>query len=162
MVCGARRDGLSVKRLLLLAFVSIIASLIGAGTTLAQSYKVDAADSNSLTTYLRQHRLPLVGAQVLSDAAGNRRIVLYGFVATEFGKNDAAAQALAFIQNGAQAVTTPPQVENRIEIRPEIARMKPQAGTAAAGNSGTKSLDQVLDEIDRYGVTTVPPSSGPK
>jgi hypothetical protein len=89
---------------------------------------------------------------VLSDAAGERRIVLYGFVATEFGKNDAARKALAFVGRPGE---TAPQVENRIEIRPEIAGMKALAAPAAP-NSGAETLDQVLDDIDRYGVTMAP------
>jgi len=140
----------------------IAALLIAAPATFAQSYKVDPADSQSLTTYLRQHRLPLVGAQVLGDAAGNRRIVLYGFVATDFGKNDAAHKALAYIQNSGHAGTSVPQVENRIEVRPEIARMKTHAAAAGATDSGNESIDQVLDDIDRYGVTMAPGEPEPK
>jgi hypothetical protein len=137
------------------------ALLIPARATLAQSYKVDGALSQSLTTYLRQHRLPLVGAQVLADGAGNRRIVLYGFVATDFGKNDAARQAVAYVGNAVQEGTTAPQVENRIEIRPEIAKMKMPAGPTAA-DSANESLDQVLDDIDRYGVSMAPAQAKPK
>ena len=140
----------------------IAALLIAAPATFAQSYKVDAADSQSLTTYLRQHRLPLVGAQVLGDAAGNRRIVLYGFVATDFGKNDAATKALVYIQNSAQAGTPVPQVENRIEVRPEIARMKTHAAAAGTTDSGNESLDQVLGDIDRYAVTMAPGERNPQ
>jgi hypothetical protein len=139
----------------------IAAVLIGSRATLAQSYKVDTADSQSLTTYLRQHRLPLVGAQVLSDSTGNRRIVLYGFVATEFGKNDAAAKALAYVKNEGRTGMPAPQVENRIEVRPEIARMKPQNATAAASASANESLDQVLNDIERFGVTMAPESNPP-
>jgi hypothetical protein len=128
--------------------------------TFAQSYKVDSAQSQSLTTYLRQHRLPLVGAQVLGDVAGNRRIVLYGFVATEYGKSDAAQKALTYVQNGARAGARAPQVENRIEVRPEIAQMKTQ--TTPAADSGNQSLDQVLDDIDRFGVSMAPAGPGPK
>src|SRR5437899_792179 len=74
----------SLKRLVLgLVFCSLLP-----GASFAQSYKVDTSDTQSLTSYLRQHRLPLVGAQVLTNGAGDRRIVLYGFVATQFGKND--------------------------------------------------------------------------
>jgi hypothetical protein len=154
MIISAWRCCRNVKRVgLVPAFC--IAMLIPAVTTFAQSYQVDASDSQSLTTYLRQHRLPLVGAQVLGDSAGNRRIVLYGFVATELGKDDAARQALAYLQNGSPAGSAAPQVENRIEIRPEIARMKPRAAPATA-DSGNQSLDQVLDDIDRYGVTIAP------
>jgi hypothetical protein len=160
MISGVRQR--SVKRLRPVVAFCIAALLIAASATFAQSYKVDAADSQSLTTYLRQHRLPLVGAQVLGDTAGNRRIVLYGFVATKFGKKDAAHKALAYIGKGAQAGTPAPQVENRIEVRPEIARMKTQAAPAAAMDSDNKSLDQVLDNIERYGVTMAPAGPNPK
>jgi hypothetical protein len=159
MISDARRDDSSIKRLRSLMAFWIAALFIGAVATFAQSYKVDATDGQSLTTYLRQHRLPLVGAQVLGDVAGNRRIVLYGFVATEFGKNDAARKALAYVERGARAGTPAPQVENRIEIRPEIARMRTQATTAAVVNSGNESLDQVLDDINHFGVTMMPESS---
>ena len=159
MISGARQRGLSIKRVRSMMAIWIAALLIGAGATFAQSYKVYSADSQYLTAYLRQHRLPLVGAQVLGDVAGNRRIVLYGFVATEFGKNDAAREALAYIESRARAGTSAPQVENRIEIRPEIARMKTQATTATAADSGNESLDQVLDDISRFGVTTMPEPS---
>jgi hypothetical protein len=162
MFCGAGRAALSVRCLRLLALLGIAALLVRTSVTFAQSYEVDAANTRYLTTYLRQHRLPLVGAQVLSDAAGNRRIVLYGFVATEFGKNDAAAKALAFVQNEAQAGAAAPQLENRIEIRPEIGRMKPEATMGEAAVSGSKSLDQVLDEIGRYGVTMAPAGPSPR
>ena len=113
----------------------------------ADSYKVEAKGSQDLTVYLRQHRLPLVGAQVLEDAAGDQRVVLYGFVATDFGKNDAARKAREYLKSSDIAI------DNRIEVRPEIARMRPQAAPAAAGAAGNESLDQVLNDIDRYGVS---------
>jgi hypothetical protein len=141
----------SLKRLVLA--LALCCCLPGASR--AQSYKVDTAETRSLTTYLRQHRLPLVGAQVLANGAGDRRIVLYGFVATEFGKNDAARKALAYVENGSQAGTLTPTVENRIEIRPEIARMKGPAAPSAADTSH-ESLDQVLNDIERYGITMAP------
>ena len=153
MVRAVRRCGSGIRCLRLTVVFWIAALFIGTGTGTAQDYKVDAGDSQSLTTYLRQHRLPLVGAQVLSDTAGNRRIVLYGFVATEFGKSDAANKALAYIKNGAQAGTPAPQVENRIEVRPELVRMKTHGTSAASGN---ESLDQVLDDINRFGIKLAP------
>jgi hypothetical protein len=155
MTGGAQRCSASLKRLGLVA-AFCIAWLISARAIFAQTFKVDGPRSQSLTTYLRQHRLPLVGAQLLRDSAGNQRIVLYGFVATEFGKNDAPRQALAYIENGAPAGTSAATVENRIEIRPEIARMKTNTAPATAADASSKSLDQVLDEIDRYGITLAP------
>lgn len=93
---------------------------------------------------------------MLNGSTGNQRIVLYGFVATEFGKNDAASKALAYIKNETRAGALAPPIENRIEVRPEIARMKPQTATAAAPASSSESLDQVLNDIDRFGVTIAP------
>ncbi len=142
------QDFVRTIRLLLVAAFTL-AVLLGMSPVLfAQSYNVDAAASQALTAYLREYRLPLVGAQVLSDAAGNRRIVLYGFVATELGKNDATRKALAYLK----AKDIP--AENRIEVRPEIARMKSdRAAATQAADSGNESIDQVLDDIDRYGVS---------
>jgi hypothetical protein len=159
MTRSVQRSNLGVKCLGLVMACWVAASFIWSRATLAQSYKVDAADSQSLTTYLRQHRLPLAGAQILSDSAGNRRIVLYGFVATEFGKNDAAAKALAYVKNEARTGMLAPQIENRIEVRPEIAQMKPQSAMVAASASANESLDQVLKDIDRFGVTMAPESN---
>jgi hypothetical protein len=153
-----RRRYSSLKRLLLV-LTFCFASPIGAG--FAQSYKVDSPESQSLTTYLRQHRLPLVGAQVLTGGSGNRRVVLYGFVATEFGKNDAARKALAYVENGLPVGTPAPNMENRIEIRPEISRMPTQSPPAIA-DTRHESLDQVLNDIDRYGVTMAPAEPNPR
>ena len=47
-------------------------------------YTKDDSRSEELTNYLKSHRLPLVGAQVLADpSSGQHVIVLYGFVATD-------------------------------------------------------------------------------
>jgi len=161
MTGAAQRCSASLKRLGLMA-AFCIAWLISVRAIYAQTFKVDGPRSQSLTTYLRRHRLPLVGAQLLRDNVGSQRIVLYGFVATELGKNDAARQALGYVENGALAGTSAPTVENRIEIRPEIARMKTDTAPTRAAGAGSKSLDQVFDEIDRYGITLAPAEPIPK
>ncbi len=138
-----------------LALACCILLLVADGLILAQSYTVAPHASQSLTTYLRQHRLPLVGAQVLKDGGGNRRIVLYGFVATELGRNDAARMAVEYVENRGRTEAPAPTLENRIEVRPEIARLKAPVA-APALDTGQESLDQVLNHIDRYGVTMVP------
>jgi hypothetical protein len=119
----------------------------------AQTYKVDAATSQSLTAYLRQHRLPLAGAQVLTNGSGQRRVVLYGFCATEFGRNDASHKAMTFLKSNDIPI------DNRIAVRPEIASMKTAGDTVRPAASNPQSLDQVLDEIDRYGVSFAPQQS---
>lgn len=133
-------------------------ALAAAPSALAQQYTADAAQSQALTSYLREHRLPLVGAQVLKNAGGGERLMLYGFVATVYGKSDAQRKALAYLH----ASSIP--VENRIAVRPEIAKMKPRAPAAeteASGPSpGGQSLDSVLNDISRYGVKSAPDESG--
>src|ERR1700691_5069582 len=50
------------------------------GGSVPPGYTNNAAQSGTLTSYLQSHRLPLVGAQVLSNGGGNQQIILYGFV----------------------------------------------------------------------------------
>ncbi|HTT76991.1 MAG TPA: hypothetical protein VMF50_13565 [Candidatus Binataceae bacterium] len=81
-------------------------------------YTKDNVQSGALTKYLNSRRLPLVGAQVLKDpATGQRVVVLYGFVATDFGKTDAAAKTRAFLRDPSVIV------ENHVKIDPEIASL---------------------------------------
>lgn len=85
------------------------------GSTVPPGYTNDTAQSGTLTSYLQSHRLPLVGAQVLTDRSGDQQIILYGFVATEFGKRDAADKARLYLHNPDAPVI------NRIAVRPELA-----------------------------------------
>ncbi|MBF6560877.1 MAG: hypothetical protein IVW56_11335 [Candidatus Binataceae bacterium] len=139
----------------------------------AQNYTVDAAVSTSLTDYFKRNRLPLVGAQVGKDPAGDRRVVLFGYVATPQGQRDAEHKATAFL--GAPA----PQIVDRIVLQPEIANMPnggasgtggagdaavgsagDYAGAGAAGTGGV-SFDQIIDAIGRYGVKSPPDDQNP-
>ncbi len=84
---------------------------------------VDQAQSQALTDYLKDHRLPLVGAQVLAAPGGARQVILFGYVASGYGKQDAENKAHAYMKDA--GVT----VDNRITIQPELA-------TAGAGQGG--------------------------
>jgi hypothetical protein len=78
-------------------------------------YVADPNASSSLTDYLKHHRLPLVGAQVLRDPnSGARAVVLYGFVGSDFGKSDAQRQAEDFVNDPGV------DVDNRIRVNPEL------------------------------------------
>jgi hypothetical protein len=77
---------------------------------------VDQAQSQALTDYLKTHHLPLVGAQVLAAADGERQVILFGYVATDYGKGDAESKARRYVNNS--AVT----VDNRIKIEPSLAK----------------------------------------
>lgn len=73
----------------------------------------DADQSRALSTYLQHQRLPLVGAQVMTSGA-DRKVVLYGFVASDFGSQDAEAKARRFMGEPEVAI------DNRIKVRPEL------------------------------------------
>lgn len=94
-------------------------------------YSGDSAQSGALTTYLQSHRLPLVGAQVLADSSGNQQVVLYGFVATDFGKQDAADKARRYLHEPNVPVI------NRIAVRPELASGGNGSAPPAAPSSGS-------------------------
>jgi hypothetical protein len=162
-----------------LATVAMVAgtiALVMAATptaALAHSFTVDSAASEALTNYLRQNRLPLVGAQIGKASAGARRLVLYGYVATQFGKSDAESKAIAYLGSPS------PEVVNRIVIQPEIAKMKTgrhttgsssgassdnsqtgavgdYAGASASGAFAGESIDKVIEDIQRYGIKSPP------
>jgi hypothetical protein len=106
------------------------------GDTVPPGYTNDTAKSGTLTSYLQGHRLPLVGAQVLTDSSGDQQIILYGFVATEFGKQDAADKARRYLHNPDAPVI------NRIAVRPELASgANGSTAGASGGASGNSSAD---------------------
>lgn len=53
----------------------------------------DSVLSGELTYYFEDNGLPLVGAQICSKDDGDLWVILYGFVATRFGKDDAEEKA---------------------------------------------------------------------
>ncbi len=107
--------------------------------------------SQDLTHYLKTHRLPLVGAQVSHDATGRRQVVLYGFVATPFGKTDAVKKARAFLKDPELLV------ENRIKIRPELRNMhgpskpsEPPETTSPGSTASAEPLPPNIGSIQAY------------
>jgi hypothetical protein len=94
-------------------------------------YTADSAESRALTDYLNQHRLPLVGAQVLNGPRGQRAVVLYGFVGSDFGRSDASDQARRFVADPSTAV------DNRINVRPELLSSNPRSGPSSSASSSS-------------------------
>jgi hypothetical protein len=169
----ARELGLSkAARIIAGATVIILVAVFAIAAPLltiahAQAFTVDSAASEGLTNYLRQNRLPLVGAQIGTASAGARRLVLYGYVATEIGKSDAETKSVTYLG------PPRPEIVNHIVIAPEIAKMKSKAPgnsptggasdyTGAGGGASFpgESLDQVLQDIQQYGSKSVP-DAGP-
>jgi hypothetical protein len=76
---------------------------------------IDSAQSQDLSDYLKHHSLPLVGAQVVTSPSGGRQVILFGFVASDFGKTDAEQKARHYLKDSSLVV------DNRIKISPELA-----------------------------------------
>src|SRR5215471_7640081 len=77
-------------------------------------YTPEQNESQALSEYLEQSKLPLVGAQVLHSTDGRRMVVLYGFVGSDFGKADAVKKTRSFLHDSTV------NVDNRINVRPEL------------------------------------------
>jgi hypothetical protein len=105
-----------------------------------RGYSANRSESSALTNYLKQHRLPLVGGQVLDGPGGQRAVVLYGYVGSDFGKADAVTKTHGFMTES--SIT----VDNRIQVRPELltsanAPAAPAPPSASVAPSGTNSAD---------------------
>lgn len=109
----------------------------GSGGAVPPGYTNDNSQSNALTGYLQKSRLPLVGAQVMTNASGNREVILYGFVATDFGKQDAVDKARRYLGDPNVGVV------NRIAVRPELlasgGSLAPSSSSAASSSASSGS-----------------------
>ena len=85
---------------------------------------IDASQSQALSDYLKHHQLPLVGGQVVTSPSGGRQVILFGFVASDFGKTDAEQKARSYLKDSRLVV------DNRIKVSPEL------AGGASGGATG--------------------------
>jgi hypothetical protein len=80
---------------------TIIFVILMAFVCLPQAWAADSGGGQGaeLTKYLHTHRLPLVSAQLVEKADGTREVVLYGFTATDFGKEDAETKSRRFLND---------------------------------------------------------------
>ena len=87
---------------------------------------IDSPQSSGLSDYLKHHSLPLVGAQVVTSSSGGKQVILFGFVASDFGKTDAEEKARQYLKDPTLVV------DNRIKISPELAGSKASSGSKNA------------------------------
>jgi hypothetical protein len=114
----------------------------------ASGYTPVQSESQALTEYLKQRKLPLVGAQVLRGTDGQRKVVLYGFVGSDFGKADAVRKARRFLNDSTVAV------DNRINVRPELlASNRSASGSLSNSDYGSPSA---------YASPSAPDSTNPE
>jgi hypothetical protein len=88
---------------------------------------IDSPQSQGLSDYLKHHSLPLVGAQVVTSPSGGRQVILFGFVASDFGKTDAEQKARHYLKDPTLVV------DNRIKVSPELAGGNSRSGSTADG-----------------------------
>src|SRR3989442_2536738 len=79
--------------------------------------QMTASTGDQLSEYLHQHKLPLVQAQISQATGGGRQVVLYGFVATDLGKQHAEEHARQYLNDSRASII------NRIKVRPAIATL---------------------------------------
>ena len=88
---------------------------------------IDSPQSQGLSDYLKHHSLPLVGAQVVTSPSGGKQVILFGFVASDFGKTDAEQKARHYLKDPSLVV------DNRIKISPELAGSRGSSGSTVNG-----------------------------
>jgi hypothetical protein len=93
-------------------------------------YTADTTKSEALSAYLKHSRLPLVGAQVLNSPEGGHAVVLYGYVGSDFGKQDAVTKARRYLADSNLPI------DNRIKVEPEL---------LTAGNGGQTNAEKSAD-----------------
>ncbi len=120
----------------------LVAAIFVVGLAFANGFALDNGDgsADTLSAYLHAHRLPLVEARMVTNESGQRTLMLYGFVATGYGKRDAEDQARDFMDD--------PDIEiiNRIRVRPELLTI----GTANNNSNPVSALD-APSELDDPG-----------
>jgi hypothetical protein len=98
--------------------------------------------SRVLTDFLKAHGLPLVGASVV-PTGGSRRVILYGFVATEQGKADAEKQVRQLVNDHRVLVV------DRVLVQPELLAMD-QSTDSANPHGATRSGGDVFSQIGSH------------
>jgi len=84
-----------------------------------------------LTQYFHDHCLPLVSAQVSRASGGSQQVLLYGFVASDFGKDDAQNKARELLGQNFN------DIHNSIMVRPQLAEMTPPQPPASSALEGS-------------------------
>jgi hypothetical protein len=145
------------RQALILAILIVVATC---GIGRAQNYAIDQRTSDALTKYLHMGELPMVTAQFSTSAGGSKQLILTGFVATQFGRNDAERIAIGYLNDPSVNMV------DQILLDPYVEDMRgAQPGSAgAAGSQSQNSADQLwsktMQGIYKNGGQT-PAGSGP-
>lgn len=138
--------------------VSVIVIVSACSIARAQNYVIDQGTSDALTRYLHMNELPMVTAQFSTSPGGSKQLILTGFVATQFGRNDAERIAVGYLNDPSVNMV------DQILLDPHVEDMRPPAGSAAAAPQSPNNPDQLWNKtmqgIYKNGGQT-PASNGP-
>ena len=109
--------------------------LLAGSASICEAAEADAPASDTLSDYLHANGLPLVEGQSIVNESGERFVLLYGYVATDFSKFDAENLASDFMDDLDLAIT------DRIVVRPELLTM----GTPGNSNSSADGTEPAAD-----------------
>ncbi len=130
-----------MRRMQTVISVIIVVLAIG-GVVRAQNYVIDQGTSDAITKYLHMNELPMVTAEFSTSPGGSKQLMLTGFVATQFGRNDAERIANAYLNdptvNMVDQILLDPHVEDL--------RAAPGSAAAAAGAQSPNSPDQLWNK----------------
>src|SRR5258707_3338738 len=112
---------------------------------IAQNYVIDQRTSDAITKYLHMSELPMVTAQFSTSPGGSKQLILTGFVATQFGRNDAERIATGYLNDPSVNMV------DQILLDPHVEDMRPSPGSsagaaAAAGSQSPNSPDQLWNK----------------
>jgi hypothetical protein len=125
----------AVKRRMLSLVSMIVVMLAMFGSSLAQNYIIDQGTSDALTRYLHQNELPMVTAQFSTSPGGSKQLILTGFVATQFGRDDAERIATGYLNDPTVNMV------DQILLDPHVEDMRRAQQGAGAGSPGAQSSD---------------------
>ena len=112
------------------------------GVARAQNYAIDQRTSDAITKYLHMSELPMVTAQYSTSPGGSKQLILTGFVATQFGRNDAERIATGYMNDPSVNLV------DQILLDPHVEDMRgaQQGSAGAAGSQSANSPDQLWNK----------------
>ncbi len=138
------------------ALITLAALVMAVPAVSAQNTTADRTTSDALTRYLHNHRLPFVAAQVSAGAHGPHQVMLYGFVATDFGKQDAETRVRRYLGDPRTVVV------NHIRVDPSVRHLRNNAPLSQPDQNvnlpPTEDWERTVDKLLREGGAT--PSNG--
>ena len=146
ILASGQRTGSGVSSMTVMrrmqALVLAIVVIFAMGVARAQNYVIDQGTSDAITKYLHMNELPMVTAQFSTSPGGSKQLILTGFVATQFGRNDAERTATAYLNDPSVNLV------DQILLDPNVEDLRPPPGSAAAasGAQSPNSPDQLWNK----------------